>query len=91
MCERPTTAETLVLEVRVAHRLMGAERSTRDSGMWGKPHLDALENQGLTTWTFDENGNFCVRPPELISAPEAITIAERRRTRVRSASGEVSC
>jgi hypothetical protein len=73
-----TTAETLVLEVLVAHKLLGAPHSTLDKCLWVKPQLETLREHGLVTWTFDEDANFRVTSTDqLMSAPEAITIAAR--------------
>jgi hypothetical protein len=82
-----TTAESLVLEVLVAHKLLGAPHSTLDRCLWVKPQLETLREHGLVTWTFDEDANFRVTSTEqLMSAPEAIMIAARLTQDVRAAS-----
>jgi len=82
-----TTAESLVLEVLVAHKLLGAPHSTLDRCLWVKPQLETLREHGLVTWTFDEDANFRVISTEqLMSAPEAIMIAARLTHDVRAAS-----
>jgi hypothetical protein len=81
MAEQLTTAEALVLEVLVAHRLLGAGHSTLDRRLWVKPQLEALRGRGLLTWTFDEDANFRVTTTDrLMSTTEAATIAERVRS-----------
>jgi len=78
MSRQLTTAETLVLEVLVAHKLLGNQHSTLDGRLWVKPQLETLREHGLVTWTFDEDANFRVTSTDqLMSAPEAITIAAR--------------
>ena len=87
MSRQLTTAETLVLEVLVAHRLIGTQHSTLDGRLWVKPQLETLREHGLVTWTFDEDANFRVTSTEqLMSSPEAIMIAARLTRGVRTAS-----
>ena len=87
MSRQLTTAETLVLEILVAHSLLGAQHSTLDGRLWVKPQLETLREHGLVTWTFDEDANFRVISTEqLMSAPEAIMIAARLTRDVRTAS-----
>ena len=84
MSRQLTTAETLLMEVLVAHRLLGAEHSTLDRGLWVKPQLETLREHGLVTWTFDENANFQVTPTaHLMTSPEAVMIAARLTPDVR--------
>lgn len=73
-----TTAETLVLEVLVAHQRLGAQDTTLDRRLWVKPQLETLRELGLVTWTYDENADFRVTATEqLMTSPEAIMIASR--------------
>jgi hypothetical protein len=80
MYARLTTAEALVLEVLVAHKLLGAPYSTFDSRLWIKPQLETLQEHGLIDWTFDEDANFRVTSTaQFMSSPEAAKIADRFR------------
>jgi hypothetical protein len=87
MSRQLTTAETLVLEVLVAHKLLGAQHSTLDRRLWIKPQLETLREFGLVTWTYDENANFLVTATDrLMSASEAIAIADGFRDEVLTTS-----
>ena len=87
MSPQLTTASTLVLEVLVAHKLLGVPHSTLDRCLWVKPQLEALRERGLITWTYDEDANFRVTSTEqLMSASEAITIVDGFRHGEPSAS-----
>ena len=78
MPRRLTTAETLVLEVLVAHNLLGAQHTTLDRRLWVKPQLETLRELGLVTWTYDEDANFLVTSTdELMQTTEALTIRRR--------------
>ena len=75
-----TTAETLVVEILVAHKLLGAPHTTLDRRLWVKPQLETLQELGLITWTYDEDANFRVASTDhLMSASEAVDIADRVR------------
>ena len=75
-----TTAETLVVEILVAHKLLGAPHTTLDRNLWVKPQLETLQELGLITWTYDEDANFRVASTDhLMSASEAVDIADRVR------------
>src|SRR4051794_35264808 len=67
---RLTTAESLVLEVVVAHRLLGAPFSVLSSSHWVRPQLDALADLGLISWDFDSEANFVIRAaPAILRHP----------------------
>jgi len=87
MSRQLTTAETLVLEVLVAHKLLGAQHSTLDRRLWVKPQLETLREFGLVTWTYDEDANFRVTATDrLMSDSEAIAIADGFRDEVLTTS-----
>jgi hypothetical protein len=87
MSRQLTTAETLVLEVLVAHKLLGAQHSTLDRRLWIKPQLETLREFGLVTWTYDKDANFRVTATDrLMSASEAIAIADAFRDEVLTTS-----
>lgn len=81
-----TTAESLVLEVLVAHRLLGAQHSTIDRRLWVRPQLEALRELLLVEWTYDEDANFRVTATEqLMTTAEAMEIVDRVSAGVRTA------
>lgn len=87
MPRRLTTAETLVLEVLVAHNLLGAQHTTLDRRLWVKPQLETLRELGLVTWTYDEDANFLVTATDrFMSASEVIAIADAFRDEVLATS-----
>ena len=87
MSRQLTTAETLVLEVLVAHKLLGAQHSTLDRRLWIKPQLETLREFGLVTWAYDEDANFRVTATDqLMSASEAVAIADGFRDEVLTTS-----
>jgi hypothetical protein len=78
-----TTAETLVLEVLVAHTLLGAQHTTLNRRLWVKPQLETLRELGLVTWTYDEDANYQVTATDrLTTASEAVAIADAFRDEV---------
>ena len=78
-----TTAEALLLEVLVAHKLLGAQHSTLDRRLWVRPQLEALRELLLVDWTYDQDANFrVVATEQLMSNAEAMAIADRLRAGV---------
>lgn len=57
---RLTTAELLVLELVIAHRMLGVHQLVLSRDLWVRPQLDSLADRGLLTWSFDDNANFSV-------------------------------
>lgn len=73
-----TTAESLVLELLVAHRILGAQPSRLPRGLWIRPQLERLEDLGLLRWTFDSAGDFEVRADDhLLHRADARAMAAR--------------
>ena len=71
-----TTAESLVLQLVIAHSLLGAECTTLANRLWIRPQLDALRDKGLLTWNFDENADFWVIPtPLLMQTDQALAMS----------------
>lgn len=78
-CGELTTAETLVLGVLVAHRLLGADHTTLSRSLWVKPQLDSLSIRDLVTWTFDEQANFrAIATDRSMSGANILGVSARR-------------
>ena len=76
--DRLTTAQALLVETLVAHKLLGATHTTLHRDLWIKPQLDELHHFGLLDWRFDEDANFRVTVnPELMQTREAMICCER--------------
>jgi hypothetical protein len=91
-----TTAESLVLEVLVAHSLIGAPQSTLARALWVTPQLEGLRERGLVSWSFDEDANYCVKRTDAFSRSDEVTVILDRlvqgghSVRVRGASPELT-
>jgi hypothetical protein len=75
---RLTTAESLVLEIVVAHCILGAPFSVLSNAHWIRPQLDSLQELQLLTWEFDANADFLITPSShLLDHPAAADIHRR--------------
>jgi len=73
-----TTAETLVLGVLAAHKMLGAEHTTLSRNLWVKPQLDSLCMRELLTWAFDEESNFrIIATDRLMSVAQTLGVSAR--------------
>jgi hypothetical protein len=78
---RLTTAESLVVEVLVAHQLLGIGHTVFPNSLWVRPQLDDLRARGLLAWEFDDDANFVVRPDSaLLMSDEARACVRRIHT-----------
>jgi hypothetical protein len=80
---RLTTAESLIVEVLVAHQLLGVKHTVLPNSLWVRPQLEDLRARGLVEWDFDHDANFEVRPSEALMASDD---ARARVRRVHNAS-----
>ena len=64
-----TTAESLLVELVVAHHALGASCTRLSVEHWVVPQLEALAHLGFVDWAFDDQGHFRVVPkPALFDA-----------------------
>lgn len=61
-----TTAETLLLETLIAHRLVGVTTSTFKKDLWIRPQLESLQDMGLVVWSFNTDADFQVTSTEAL-------------------------
>lgn len=50
----------MIVELLVAQSLRGASSTTLAHRYWVKPQLEELEERGLITWRYDQDGDFAV-------------------------------
>lgn len=75
---RLTTAEALVVDLLVAHRLLGAIEVVPPGYLWARPPLDSLEDKGFLSWSFYAEENFSIAcSPCLLSSPVVSHIGAR--------------
>lgn len=82
VAHRPlTTAETLIVELLLAHHFAGVDYTTLSSSCWVAPQLESLAHSELITWDFDAHGDFRIEStPKFFRLPEA-ELAWRRNLR----------
>ena len=73
-----TTAESLIVELVIAHRLLQTPYTVLSNRHWVRPQLDSLRERGLIDWSFDSEANFQIVPdPSLMGLPETRALWER--------------